>query len=224
MIIHLFSPLLYILFVKCVTQIKPISNSTLMKSFRKYHNISLSMLSFIMLIGIIIGNIQIEKFTSINDLLCKSYQNNWYAVNSVKLFLYSKYLEWPDTMYLHLSGKKISMLQYTHHMTTALLMYSNTLDYISPMIFPFMAMNCLVHIFMYWYFAFPKGFLRFFKKQITQSQIIQHILCLITLIYIATLKECQQNKFGLQTGLVLYSVYLIYFLHFYLKSYNKKNN
>ena len=223
MLIHLFSPFLYILFVKCILHIKPCPGSELMRVFRKYHNISLSFLSLIMLVGIIIANFQTGKFTSVNNLLCKSYQNNWYAVTSTNLFLYSKYLEWPDTLYLHLSGKKISMLQYTHHMTTAILAYLNIFEYISPFIFIFMSMNCLVHVFMYWYFAFPKGILNPFRKQITQLQIIQHILCIITLVYTHTLENCQQNRYGLHAGLLLYSMYLFYFMVFYLKSYTKIN-
>lgn len=224
MYFHLFSPLIYFLFVRCILQIAPIPKSKIMLFLRKYHNISLSILSFIMLIGITIGNYQTGKLTSINNLLCKSYQNNWYAKTSCKLFLYSKYLEWADTLYLHLSGKKISMLQYTHHMTTALLTFANIYDYISPFTFIFMSINCLVHIFMYWYFAFPKGFLRSFRKTITQSQIIQHAVCIITIMYTYRLDNCQQNKYVLQLALILYSMYLFYFCVFYLKTYLKKNN
>ena len=96
-----------------------------------------------MLIGITIGNYQTNKLSSINNILCKSYDNNYYSTISSQLFLYSKYIEWGDTMFLHLSGKKISMLQYTHHMTTALLMYLNTSYYLSPHIFVFMSLNCI---------------------------------------------------------------------------------
>lgn len=41
-------------------------------------------------------------------------------------FLWSKYWEWLDTLFLHLSGKPISQLQYTHHMSTAMLVYYKT--------------------------------------------------------------------------------------------------
>ena len=139
----------------------------------------------------------------------------------VELFLYSKYLEWGDTLFLHLSGKPITMLQYTHHMTTSFLVYTNMYEYISPHLFIFQATNCFVHVPMYWYFAFPNGFFRKFKKIITQIQIVQHVICLITIVYTMNLNNCEQNIYGNQTGLFMYMMYLFYFSIFYIKTYLK---
>ena len=66
-----------------------------------------------------------NKFYCINNLLCKSYNNNYYANIGSSLFLCSKYIEWIDTLFIHLSNKKISDLHYTHHMFTAFLLYHN---------------------------------------------------------------------------------------------------
>lgn len=217
--LHILSPLLYALFVSKLKTIKPCPDNYFMKLARYHHNIFLSVLSFLMLIGITIGNYQTNKLSSINNILCKSYDNNYYSTISSQLFLYSKYIEWGDTMFLHLSGKKISMLQYTHHMTTALLMYLNTSYYLSPHIFVFMSLNCIIHVIMYLYFAYPNGFLSKYKKIITQSQIIQHIICLSTIFYTTILDNCKQNPYGNESGFILYSMYLFYFSLFYLKSY-----
>ena len=137
-----------ILFVKFVQLLTPTPKSKIMFLFRKIHNIILSLLSLLMFLGIFYSNVEMDKFSSVNNLLCKSYQNNYNAHISVNMFLYSKYLEWFDTLFLHLSGKKISSLQYTHHMSTAILVYINLIDYISPHMFIFMGMNCFVHILM----------------------------------------------------------------------------
>ena len=155
------------------------------------------------------------KLNSIYSLLCF---NNKSIVTtfSVYTFLYSKYIEWFDTLFLVLSNRKISWLQYTHHMSTAILVYLNIYPFISPFISVFIILNCFVHILMYWYFAYPKGYLRKWRSYITKLQIIQHILCLITIISVNFISNCSQNIYGLILGFFLYSVYLIFFLHFYL--------
>jgi len=209
-------------FVKILVLIPPCPASKFMKFYRQIHNIILSVLSFLMLVGITFGTYSAGKFKSLNDLVCLSYDNNLVAYTSAYIFLYSKYIEWGDTVFLHLSGKPITMLQYTHHMTTVFLVYIHNHEYMSPSYFIAMSLNCFVHVPMYWYFAFPTGFLYKFRKTITQIQIVQHILCLITTIYAFSIKNCEQNKYGTEFALVLYSMYLFFFSLFYIKSYLKK--
>ena len=215
-IIHKLSPLIYAAYVKVIKRIKPIPKSQTMLYFRRLHNIILSILSLIMFLGIIYGNYLDNKLTSFYNFVCLANQSYWTTI-SVKAFLYSKYLEWLDTLFLVLSGKSISMLQYTHHMSTAILVFSNFYPLISPFINIFMMLNCLVHVFMYWYFAYPKGYLFRFRRMITQSQIIQHILCLITIIFTPFVSNCNQNIYGHILGFFLYTMYLIYFVLFYFK-------
>ena len=135
-----------------------------MRQCRRFHNMLLSFMSFIMLVGITYSTYRNNKFQSLNNLLCKPYNYDIIALSSSWMFLYSKYIEWGDTLFLHLSGKNISMLQYTHHMSTALLVYIHLREFISPLIYIYMALNCFVHVLMYWYFAFPRGILFKFRK------------------------------------------------------------
>ena len=217
--LHILSPLLYTCFVKCILYIPPCPSSRVMITCRKYHNIILSLLSLLMFIGIFIANIQTNELYNLQSLLCSPYDNNRYAIITTKAFLYSKYLEWGDTLFIHLSGKHISQLQYTNHLSTAFLMYMNMVDYLSPHLFVFISLNCLVHIMMYWYFAYPRGVLKLFRKAITQLQITQHIICIITIIYTSFLQNCYQNNYGNLFGFVLYMMYLSYFCIFYRKVY-----
>lgn len=219
--IHLISPGLYAVFVHNIQEFEPCPEDILMKLVRYYHNIFLSLLSAFMFIMITIGNYQTGKFDSLNNLLCGSYGNNWYAHTGAQLFLWSKYLEWGDTLFLHLSNKPISMLQYTHHMSTAFLMYKNYEEYLSPHIYIFMGSNCFVHVFMYWYFAEPKGWLYPYREYITRLQILQHIVCLYTIYktYMIGSETCEQNKYGNFYGALMYSMYLFYFVSFYMKKY-----
>ena len=159
MSIHLISPLIYIIFVKLFYFVSPNPESHKIKLIRKIYNISMSFLSIIMLISITISTYSSNKLKSLDSLLCLPYNNNILIYWSTYIILYSKYIEWFDTLFLHLSDKPISWLQYTHHMSTTILVYVHIHDNISPLIFVFQALNCFVHIPMYWYFAYPKGFL-----------------------------------------------------------------
>ena len=224
MLFHILSPLIYILYVNLITKIKPIPKSKNMLMFRIIHNIILSILSLYMLVVITFETMSIGKFETINSLLCSSYNSNTVIINITNMFYYSKYLEWLDTLFLHLSGKPISMLQYTHHMTTAIGVYTNLIDYVSPAIIVPMGLNCLVHIPMYWYFAFPKGVMYKFRQLITISQIIQHIIVIFFSIITLNMDNCRQNMYGSELVLALYLMYLFYFGIFYKKSYLRKNN
>jgi len=219
-LIHKLSPLIYAIFVKIISYLPAIPKSPVMLFFRRLHNIFLSILSFVMMIGIMYGNYLDNKLSTTYNFFCLVNKSYWTNL-SVKTFLYSKYLEWLDTLFLVLSGKSISMLQYTHHMSTAILVFYNYYPYISPFMGIFMILNCLVHVFMYWYFAYPKGFLYPYRRIITQSQIIQHIICLSTIIITKFVNNCSQNFYGHLLGFFLYSMYLFYFLMFYFKQ--KKN-
>lgn len=219
--VHVVSPLLYALFVKLVVRLPPCPKSPWMRTLRKYHNINLSILSGGMLFGTIVGNTVSGKVGSVHDIICKPYDGNFITEWSTKAFLYSKYLEWGDTLFLHLSGRSISMLQYTHHMSTAWLAYMNMVEYVSSSMLVFEGLNCFVHVPMYWYFAYPKGVLYPYRKLITTSQIVQHVICLLTFGYIYTY-DCPTNKYGHHCGLAMYSMYLFYFSLFYVNSYLKK--
>lgn len=215
---HIYSPLIYILFVKLIRNVDSCPFSLIMKKTRQIHNIFLSLLSFAMLVGVTYSTFESNKFKDLNSLICKPFNGN-IANITMKTFLYSKYLEWGDTLFIHLSGKPITMLQYTHHMSTAFLMHVNFMDYISPASCIPVGLNCLVHIPMYWYFAFPKGIIYPFRKMITQIQIIQHIISLLTIIYSYYVDDCNQNKYGISVSLLLYTMYLVYFCGFYLSNY-----
>jgi hypothetical protein len=221
MSIHLISPVLYAGFVHSLQMLPQIPNSSVMSFFRQLHNINLSVWSGIILFLVFLGQIQESKFSSSTAFLCDSYNENTLMHISIKLFLLSKYVEWGDTLFLHLSGKPISMLQYTHHMSTAVLTYvAFDRTIISPHAMVFVGSNTLVHIPMYWYFAFPKGFLHKYRKLITQSQIVQHIGCLGVISYTLTKDDCRQAEYANVFGLAMYSMYLFYFGFFYINTYN----
>ena len=220
---HLFSPITYMLFVSLIKNITPIPKSNTMRTLRTYHNIFLCFLSTFMFLGMIIANIIDSKFHSIYAFFCNNYStNNWIANYTTNAFLWSKYLEWGDTLFIHLSNRPITNLQYTHHMSTSLLAYLNVMDYISPSIHICLVLNAFVHIPMYWYFAYPKGLLYPFRKIITISQIFQHVLCLITISYSYFQENCHTTPYAIEVSLLAYLMYLIYFSMFYCQTFLKR--
>ena len=219
--LHSWSPILYIFWVKLIQKIEPKPNNNKLKLIRKIHNLNLSFLSLMIMLLMFKANYDENKFYCINNLLCKSYNNNYYANIGSSLFLCSKYIEWIDTLFIHLSNKKISDLHYTHHMSTAFLLYHNIDNEVGAAAFVPIGLNCFVHIFMYYYFAFPYGFMKKFKKMITQIQLFQHFMVLTSSIYILNLDNCKQNKYGTELSILLYTMYIIYFSKFYINTYLK---
>ena len=219
---HLASPIVYVGFVYCLQQLPQFPDNSFMIFFRRLHNINLSVWSGIMLFSAIVGQIQESKFSTMDSFLCNGYNNNEFMNLTIKMFLWSKYVEWGDTLFLHLSNRPISMLQYTHHMSTAILTYvAFDQTIISPYSLIFIGTNTLVHIPMYWYFAYPKGFLHKYRKMITQSQIVQHIVCLGVIIYTSVVDDCSQAEYVNPFGMAMYSMYLFYFVMFYANTYSR---
>lgn len=221
--IHILSPALYVIFVWIIQKIPSCRENQLMRKLRASHNIFMSLLSFAMMVGLTIGMYQTSKLDSWYGLFCGSFQNNLWAYWSVQVFLYSKYWEWIDTLFLRLSGRDISWLQYTHHMSTAILVYANSYDVLAPYTSVSMFLNCFVHFPMYWYFAYPRGFLRPYRQIITQIQIVQHIICVTGSIWNLFYRSyCPQPLIGNVMATSLYVMYLGYFLQFYIRSYLRK--
>jgi len=173
-----------------------------------------------MLVLATIAQLQESKFASVRAFMCDGYDDNAVAYIAYRMFLWSKYVEWGDTLFLHLSGnfggKPITMLQYTHHMSTALLTYvAVARTTLSPAALAFLGTNTIVHVPMYWHFAFPCGVLQPYRRRITQSQIVQHIVCLGVIVYTSCVDDCTQAEYVNSLGLALYSMYLGYFAQFY---------
>ena len=219
---HNLSPFIYILYVEGVKTIPPCPQNIYMKCARYFHNTFMAFISGLMFLMITIGNAQMDKFSSIDNLICKSYENNWFAYTGAELFLWSKYIEWIDTLFLQLSRKPITNLHYTHHMSTAILMYNNINPHLTHSIYIFMGSNTLIHVFMYWYYADSYGWLYPYRQWITTAQILQHVLCVIT-IYTTNIfgeDDCKQNMYGNILAFLLYHMYLVYFMMFYFRKYN----
>lgn len=144
-------------------------------------------------------------------------------------FVYSKFPELFDTVFLVLKGKPIVMLQWWHH--ASVLLYAWHASVIStPSAVPFAVMNYAVHSVMYLYFGLSQytRALGWMKRPITIFQISQMIfgvaIVALCLLYEAT-SSCSESYvkghfYTLCGG--MYASYLVLFFQFYRRSYNAR--
>ena len=216
------SPVLYMLFVEICKVVLPRENEknkSTIEFVRMLHNLGLCLASLGMFIGVCMFGFEGGR-TSIHGALCFRFRNEHIAHWIGYLFYLSKYWEWIDTAFLIIGNKKVSWLQYTHHMSTAILVYVNITPIVSSASLLASFTNCFVHIFMYYYFAFPRGFMRKYRQAITVIQLIQHVACLSGWTYIYLhIDQCYSTVLGIQLALGLYVMYLTFFSIFYFVQY-----
>ena len=132
---------------------------------RKYYNISLSFLSWIIFFVTLYEN---KNELSIYNLTC-TYKDN----SLIQFMLLLKYIEWCDTLFLILKNKKISTLHYYHHMIVPFFMFIHTGKNTAGQSYVMLS-NSLAHGLMYFYYAYPYK-LKKYSKIITFVQTGQHL-------------------------------------------------
>ena len=222
------SPLLYMVYVEIAKRILPAETKESKPVFdilKLIHNLGLAFASLALLVGIIYVAYESGKFNSVHDALCSPFKDEYTALLVGRYFYLSKYWEWIDTAFLITAGKEVSWLQYTHHMSTAILVYANISPIISSASLLACFTNTFVHVFMYFYYAFPHGFMRRYRQWITTIQIIQHCMCLSGFTYIYfNLDRCVSTPGGIKMALMLYVMYLTFFVLFYIVQYVQGGN
>lgn len=221
------SPLLYMVYVEIAKLVLPYETKKSKPIFdvlKLVHNLGLAIASLAMLVGIIYCAWESGKLNSLHASLCGPFQDEKTAMLVGRYFYLSKYWEWIDTAFLITAKKEITWLQYTHHMSTAILVFANISPVISSASLLACFTNTFVHVFMYFYFAFPQG-LRKYRKWITTIQIIQHCMCLSGFTYIyLNLDSCVTTTMGIKMALALYAMYLTFFVLFYIVQYVQKGS
>ena len=133
----------------------------------------------------------------------------------------SKLYELLDTVFMILRHKRrqISFLHVFHH--SSITMLADWACFVSPVpsVAPILAMNSIVHVFMYGYYCLTALYpLHDFewKKRITQMQIIQFLVGLIHCCY-----GYMYHGFCVYSLLYGFSI-LMLFVHFYYHAFIKK--
>lgn len=146
----------------------------------------------------------------------------------VMLFIFSKYFELIDTVFLVLRKRKVGFLHWYHHMTVLLYCW-HSYTWEMPTGLYFVAMNYSVHALMYFYYFLsgiskpPKWGLLVTIIQLTQMMIgIAVTLGHITLIARQKEQYCDGYLWNLTLAFVMYGSYFALFAQFFIQRYCNK--
>jgi elongation of very long chain fatty acids protein 6 len=140
-------------------------------------------------------------------------------------FLFSKYAELADTIFLVLRKKPVPLLHWYHH-ATVLLLSVQTLAVSGPTGIIMVSMNSIVHSFMYTYYFLaavlsrPPGW----GRLVTRLQILQMLLGSLMAVSMFIVPKFIPNAHGVFSNNVaialVYLSYLVLFVQFYGRKYS----
>jgi len=145
----------------------------------------------------------------------------------VNLFIWSKFVELIDTVFLVLRKKPVSFLHWFHH-TTVLMYCWHASQYRMPTGVFFAAMNSIVHSIMYAYYTIsaisrpPK-----WGMLVTVVQILQMFAGMFITAYhyylLKTVPNCDGSYENLIAASVMYTAYMVLFVQFFISRYFGEN-
>ena len=142
------------------------------------------------------------------------------------LFVYSKFIELIDTVFLVLRKKPVSFLHWFHHATV--LMYCwHALQYQMTTGVFFAAINSVVHSVMYAYYTIaavtrpPK-----WGMFVTIIQIVQMFIGMFITAYhyylLSHIPNCNGSYVNLTAASIMYTAYMLLFVQFFVSRYFRK--
>jgi len=194
------------------------------------HNFFLCSLSFAMLIGMMydVYNTFAAHGYEVETLICDSKkrlatggQTWWFYI-----FFLSKFYELLDTVIIVLKKRPVIFLHVYHHCITVLLVYVMLANEVGVQWISSCA-NVMVHVPMYFYYALSSmGFSVWWKKYITQMQILQFVVDLLAnsvgLYYHLTYRTCSGALWSWLFGQAVLVSFLILFIAFFKRSYAER--
>uniref|UniRef100_H2Z286 Elongation of very long chain fatty acids protein n=1 Tax=Ciona savignyi TaxID=51511 RepID=H2Z286_CIOSA len=144
-------------------------------------------------------------------------------------FLYSKFLEYGDTVFIVFRKKPLIFLHWYHHLTVALFCWFNVQNnYAGSCIF--MGLNAVIHAFMYTYYSLKAAEFkipRVVSISITLFQIVQMLLGCSFMTYIIVMgndSDCKTSNSHSLAGGFMYASYLVLFAQFFQRSYSSQTS
>lgn len=141
------------------------------------------------------------------------------------LFIISKFIEFGDTVFLIARKREIIFLHWYHHVTVLLVTWMAGTDSSSIGRY-FIAMNCLVHSFMYTYYALESVSIRppkWVSVSITVLQILQMAGGLWVVMHahstLAAGNQCEVSPYVIKFFLLVYASYFVLFVNFFVQRY-----
>jgi len=189
-----------------------------------YHNVFLSVISLAMFAGLAHGIFLAWEKGGFWGAYCNPGTTGPIAFWSY-VFYCSKYYEWTDTILLSLKKKELLPLHVYHHCITLWISYgqliTDSINFYEPLL-----TNCMIHTFMYYYYARRTvGKTVWWKRYLTMGQLVQFVVDIVTSLhkfYLVYYGVCQGSYraciFG-QFGIISF---FFLFVDFYKKTYNKE--
>eukprot|EP01102_Stenamoeba_stenopodia_P006816 TRINITY_DN1903_c0_g1_i1.p1 TRINITY_DN1903_c0_g1~~TRINITY_DN1903_c0_g1_i1.p1 ORF type:complete len:285 (-),score=40.78 TRINITY_DN1903_c0_g1_i1:157-1011(-) len=196
------------------------------------HNLFMTFISLLMFVGMTVHLIaSYLKYQDIEVLLCDNLQNTFANRGGlffwVYIFYLTKYYELLDTIFLCLRKKPLNFLHVYHHWITLILIWT-CLQTEIPVQWIAEVLNSFVHIPMYYYyFVSYFGIHPWWKKYLTQLQIIQFIVVLAVhwstpYLHFVKGRYCRAiTEWGNIFGESVVISYLFLFIGFYIKTYRE---
>jgi fatty acid elongase 3 len=204
------------------------------------HNSLLSIGSAVLFFALLSDIIKILRNHSFFVLWCDP--TGRHSVSGTIIFIYYmnyvfKYVELIDTVLLALRGKPIQFLHIYHHAATLILCWSQLYAQSCVQWLP-IVINLFVHVVMYAYYAlYALRIQIWWKKYLTQLQIIQFVVALIGCFsafgtrivadYSSVLGKgysCWGSYQGATIGCFVISSYLYLFILFFRETYRKRRS
>jgi len=145
----------------------------------------------------------------------------------VMLFIYSKFIELVDTVWLVLKKRPLTILHVWHHITVLLYCWHSYATRIGTGLW-FAAMNYLVHAVMYTYFGVTahsveaRRSVKPYAVAITLLQLSQMVVGIVVtmaaMLYKADGRKCHVNSSNSVLGLTMYASYFVLFLEFFIRN------
>eukprot|EP01080_Neovahlkampfia_damariscottae_P006819 gene6819-10984_t len=196
-------------------------------------NLSLSIMSLVILVGVVIPYSQKAQEHGFMTLFCDEKGVTWEPSTLHfwgLLFVFSKYFELFDTV-LRLAKKPqghIEFLHWWHHTTVLLFTWYAIVNHMT-IGWLFGTINACVHTIMYfYYFLMSIGQRPKWAIYLTLFQIIQMFIGIgvngywAYLWFIGVDCGCERPKFLIICAFIMYASYLILFVQFFVQKYSKK--
>ena len=189
-----------------------------------YHNL---LMIFISLVLFLWGSLFVyqlylyEDVNNFNDIIItdRRFQISYFYIFQ-KFIVFSKILEWGDSLLLKQSKKQIGTLHFIHHGTIVTAFYYGCFI---PGFIVTGLLNSFVHILMYTYYLIK---CKYFSKLITSIQIIQLIFNTIFNFYGCIFNTPLHNHYNVKKYSLYCSIctftYLLLFINFYISRYRIK--
>ncbi|CAJ0580914.1 unnamed protein product, partial [Mesorhabditis spiculigera] len=145
------------------------------------------------------------------------------------MFALSKLVELGDTLFIVLRKKPLIFLHYYHHVAVLIYTFHSGAEHTAAGR-AFITMNYFAHSVMYTYYTITASGIRVprpIAKSVTIVQTTQMLAGVAVSCFVLWVKDntnwpCQQSRANLGLAFLIYTTFLVLFLHFYWRAYHSR--